>query len=408
MRDTTGSVPAARSRIVPGSAAFIALIASLMTMTAMTIDINLPSIPATAEEFGASLATGQLTVTLFFWGFAIGQMIWGAASDRFGRKPLLLIGIVLFVLSSIACMLATSMQALLLMRMVQGFGAGAGSVLARTVIRDLFEGQQMARIMSLALAAFVTAPIVAPALGALILQIGSWRLIFGFLVVYGAILFVLAARFLPESLKEPRRDALRPARIAGGYGAVFGHPASRAYAGIVVFAFGPLTIYLTNGPAMFMDSYGMSEGGFALVFAATACASAAGNLANARLVRHLSLMDVTRLGIGGAALAIASGLLVELFEPSSGWALVPSLSVFFFCFGLIVANATALCLGPHGSIAGAATSALGVGHTIVPATIAGLVAGLYDGTAIPALAAMLGCIAISGIFFLTSPKAPGH
>ena len=200
--------------ITPGSGAFIALIAAMMTMTAMTIDINLPAIPATAADLGASLTTSQLTVTIFFAGFAIGQLVWGPLSDRIGRKPGVLVGTVIYVVATVGCALAPEMDIPCCLRAVQGFGAGAGSVLGRAIIRDLFDGPQMARMLSLALAAFITAPIVAPTIGAAILSFASWRWIYGFLAIYGLVMLALAALFLEESLKIRNPDALGPAQLA--------------------------------------------------------------------------------------------------------------------------------------------------------------------------------------------------
>jgi DHA1 family bicyclomycin/chloramphenicol resistance-like MFS transporter len=393
------------TRLVPGSAAFIAVIAALMTMTAMTIDINLPAIPQTAAALGGSLTQGQLTVTVFFGGFALGQLFWGPCSDRFGRKPVMLVGIGLFVLTSALCMLAQTMEQLLALRTVQGVAAGAGAVLGRAIIRDLFEGPDMARIMSLAIAAFITAPIVAPSIGALLLQLGSWRLIFLFLVGYGLALLVVGALLLPESLKQRRPDALRPARIAMGYAAVFGERRSRWFALVGTMAFATLTIYLTNSAVIFMDRYGMDETGFAWVFAVTAIASAAGNLANARLVRRFALARVAAAGLAGKLLAGTAALLIDLQAPASGWVLVPALCGFFFCFGLVVANMSSLALQPHGAIVGTATSALGVVQTVVPATIASLAAAAYDGTAVPMLAVTLACVAAAAVALRQGARA---
>ena len=189
------SVAAARSA-TPGSGLFIALIAAMMTMTAMTIDINLPAIPATAADLGASLTTTQLSVTIFFGGFAVGQLVWGPLSDRRGRKPCLLIGTSIYVVATVGCALAPNIATLLSLRAVEGFGAGAGSILGRVIIRDLFEGPQMARMLSLVMAAFITAPIVAPTIGAAILGFASWRWIFVFLAVYGLVMLALAQLFL--------------------------------------------------------------------------------------------------------------------------------------------------------------------------------------------------------------------
>lgn len=393
------------SRIVPGSAAFIALIAALMTMTAMTIDINLPAIPATAAALGGSLTAGQLTVTVFFGGFALGQLFWGPCSDRFGRKPVMVVGIGLFVLSSAACAFAQTMDQLLVLRAAQGLAAGAGAVTGRAIIRDLFEGREMARIMSLAIAAFITAPIIAPSIGALILKLGSWRLIFWFLVAYGLVLLVLAVTLLPESLRQTRADALRPARIAQGYAAMFGQRRSGWWALLVTMSFATLTIYLTNAAAIFMDHYGMDETGFAWVFAVTAIASAAGHLANARLVRHLPLPRVAALGLAINALAAIAALAIDLASPATGWALVPALCVLFFGFGLVAANASSLALQPHGAITGTATSALGVVQTVVPAAIASAAAALYDGTAVPMMVATLLCVAIGAVALALGRRA---
>lgn len=374
--------------IRPGSGAFVALIASLMTVTAMTIDINLPAIPIMAEVLGASLTTAQLTVTIFFLGFAFGQLFWGPLSDATGRKPAMLAGLALYEAATIGCAFAGDMSWLLGLRLVQGFGAGAGSVLARAVIRDLFQGQQMARILSLALAAFITAPIIAPSIGALILTVASWRWIFGFLAIYGALLLLLAGLFLEESLKTRHPEALNLKRLSRALAEVFRHPASRSWAVAVTLAFGTLTVWLANSPAVLMEAYGMQPQAFGIAFAVIAAASAVGNLANSRLVRHVPLGRVVTHALTAGSLAIALTLGLALAGAGS-WLIVAGMSLFFAAFGLIVANATTLALQPHGMIVGSAAAALGFVHTIVPAALGSLVAVLYDGSAVPMLGAIL-------------------
>lgn len=377
-------------RIRPGSPSFVALIAGFMTMTAMTIDINLPAIPATAADLGTDLPTAALTVSLFFVGFALGQLVWGPVSDRYGRRPAMLVGTTIFVLATLGCALSRDIGTLLALRLVEGFGAGAGSVLGRAVIRDLFTGPEMARILSLALAAFVTAPIVAPSIGAVILGLtDSWRAIFLFLAGYGLVLLALAWLLLEESL--PRRDplALRPGRLLGAFAAVFTHPASWPAAAVVVLAFTPLNAYLTSAPAVFMGGYGMDPTTFGLAFAAVAAFSALGNLLNARLASRWPLPLVMRLGLLTGALACLATLPLAWTGQGGPWAVVAGFAVFFTGFGLVVANGTALALQPHGAIAGSAVAALGFGHTVVPAALAAGIAALYDGTAVPLLAATL-------------------
>ena len=398
-------VAAARSA-TPGSGFFIALIAAMMTMTAMTIDINLPAIPATAADLGASLTTTQLSVTIFFGGFAVGQLVWGPLSDRRGRKPCLQIGTSIYVVATVGCALAPDITTLLSLRAVEGFGAGAGSILGRVIIRDLFEGQQMARMLSLAMAAFITAPIVAPTIGAVILAFASWRWIFVFLAVYGLVMLALAQLFLEESLKEHHRQATSGARLLRAFAEVFQHPASRSWAIVVTFVFGTLTIYLTNSPAVLMQTYGLGPAGFGAAFAIVAVCSSIGNLVNSRLVRHLPLARLIRLALLGAVVTSALALGLALTGFGGVWGLVLAIGLFFVCFGLTAANGTTLALQPHPTIAGAAASALGFSQTVVPSVIASGVALLYDGTAVPMLATILLLFAVCWVVSLsgTSPQ----
>lgn len=393
--------PGASRRISPDSGLFVALLAALMTMTAMSIDISLPAVPATAQSLGSSLAIAQLIVPAFFVGFAIGQTIWGPTSDRFGRRPMLLLGISLYVVATVGCALSPTMELLLTLRVVQGIGAGAGSILSRTIIRDLFQGAEMARVMSLALAAFITAPIVAPTVGALILTVAPWRGIFIFLALYGVALLALTWVYLEESLPARSLDALSLSRLAGGYRAMLGHPDSRAYAIAVMFVFATLSTYLTNAPSVFMQTYKVSPSMFGLIFAIIASCSAAGNLLNARIVHRLPLARVMAVGLIGAVASMALNLVVAILGHGGAWALVPGFGGFFFFFGFIAANGTTLALMPHRVNVGAATSALGVTQTIVPALTAAFIASLYDGTAHPATIGMLALMAASAfVFFL--------
>jgi DHA1 family bicyclomycin/chloramphenicol resistance-like MFS transporter len=392
-------------RIAPGSRAFIALIAAMMTMTAMTIDINLPSIPATAADLGTAVPVAQFTVTIFFAGFAVGQLVWGPLSDRIGRRLGVLIGTGIFVVATIGCALAPSIESLLVLRTLEGFGAGAGSVLGRVIIRDLFDGAEMARILSLALAAFITAPIVAPSIGAVILSFASWRWIYGFLAVYGLVILLLATLLLEESLKE--RPAGSPGTIGllRGFAAVFRDPRSRAWAAVVVLCFGTLTVYLTNSPAVLMETYGLGPSAFGVAFALVAVCFSVGNLLNACLVRRLPLAVLVKRAQAAAVLGAALALVVAASGLGGVWALVASMGLFFVAFGLVTANATSLALQPHPIGAGAAMAALGFAQTVIPAALGGLVAILYDGTALPMLATILALFAAGWTVARAAPRS---
>ena len=390
--------------VVPGSGAFIALIAAMTAMTAMTIDINLPAIPVTAADLGTSLTMAQLTVTVFFGGFAVGQLLWGSLSDRIGRKPGILIGTVLYEIATVGCALAPDIETLLTLRVIQGIGAGAGAVLGRAIVRDLFQGAQMARILSLVMAAFILAPIVAPSIGAVILTFASWRWIFGFLAIYGAVVLVLAAVFLDETLKVKDPNALDPTRLLRSFAVVFHDPRSRSWAAVVTLALGPLTVYLANSSAVLMAGYGLSASAFGVAFAVVAVCSSAGSLLNSRLVRRVPLARVIVLAQAAGVALTAVALALAVTRVGGAWPLVGTLALFFVTFGLIVPNATTLALEPHGAAAGSAAAALGFIQTVVPALIASCIAVLYDGTAVPMIGAMLVLSALG--WLITTRRKP--
>lgn len=387
--------------IAPGSVAFVLLMAGLMTMSAMTIDINLPAIPDTAADLGAPVSLVQVTVPIFFVGFAVGQAVYGSSSDRFGRKPVMMAGMLLFIASSLACALATDAHVLLAMRLVQGLGAGAGPVLGRAIIRDLFQGPQMARIMSFAMAAFITAPIVAPSIGAVILSFASWRWIFVFLAVYGAIMLVVALLFVDESLRQLNPLATQPRRILKAWSVVLRHPDSLVFGGIGTLALAALVVYLSTSATVFMNGYGFSAGEFGIIFAVIAAFSAIGNLLNARLVRHVPLARLISTSTLLCIAILGGSLGFRLTGFEQAWVALVGFGGFFFCFGLMVSNGTTLALQPHGAIIGAATSVIGVAQAVVPAMTGSLVASLSDGTPLPPLLAMLLLtLAAGGLFCL--------
>jgi len=398
-----GAVRAQAGRLSPESPLFVVLLAGLMSISAMTIDINLPAVPAIAAAFGASVDAAQLTVTLFFAGFGTGQLLVGPLSDRTGRRPVLLGGLALFTATSLLCALAPSLEALLALRTLQGAFAASAPVLGRAVVRDLFAGARMARVMSFAMAIFVSAPLVAPSLGALIMQLGGWRAIFVFLALYGAAVGAAAHRWLPETLACPDPDAFAPRRILGAFVTVLRHPRSRAWGLVTVCAFTVLLVYLTSSPVVFMLHFGLGPGAYGLAFAAVAAFSVAGNLVNARLVRSLPLETVARVVLALGLLLALSGTLLDstgLLGPLSA---VPLFGGTLFCFSVLMSDALTLAMQPHARIAGAASSVLGVLHTLIPAGVASALAAIGTGAPRGVFAAL----AVSFAAGLTVALLPG-
>jgi len=389
MRRPNEAVKPLRKGVAADSPLFILLMAAILSMAAMTIDINLPAIPITAAEFGAEEALAQLSVAVFFIGFAFGQMAYGSIADRFGRRPVMLAGIAAFVLISLVCAMSPSIELLILLRLLQGLAAACGPILGRAIIRDRFEGEAMARVMSYAMAAFITAPIIAPSIGALILELGSWRLIFVFLALYGGVLWLLTFLYIEESLEQKDPQATDPGRILAAYPAFFRVPVSRVYGGIVILSFSMLVLYLVSAAPIFISHLGLTPRGFGIVFAIIAGCSALGSLLNARLVRHVRLETVILAALAGAVLGLGTGVALALLGRVGLASLLPVFGVFFFAFSLTVSNGTAIAMQPHQRMIGAATSVLGVAQSLVPAAIAGLVATLFEGSPLATLAVML-------------------
>jgi len=383
----TGNRPAA------APAGFVPLLAAIMSISAMTTDIVLPAVPALAADLGGSVDLAQLTVGLFFAGFGAGQLLVGSLADRFGRRPVLLAGLAAFVATSLACAAAGSLPGLLVLRTLQGAVAAAAPVLARAVVRDLFEGPRMAGVMSLVMAVFVTAPIVAPGLGALLLALGGWRAIFLFLAAYGTATALAVHRWLPETLPAPDPTALAPRRWLAAWRAVLGHPRSRVYGLVVICAFTVLLVYLSEAPVVFMEGFGLGPGGFGLAFAGVALFSVAGNLVNARLVRHRSLARLVPAALGLGLLASGGGLALTLLGLASVATTLPLFGLALFAFSTLTANGLALAMQPHARIAGAASSVLGVLHTVVPALVAGALATATEGGPATAFAAQAAAFA---------------
>lgn len=264
----------------------------------------------------------------------------------------------------------------------------------------------MARVLSLAMAAFVLAPILAPSVGALILELGSWRWIFAALAGYGAVLLAVAASRLEETLRRPDPSALRPTRIAAAWRRVLGEKHSRPFLAIGVLSLATLVLYLVNAPALLMTGYGLEPRAFALVFALVGAAAAVGNLLNARLARRLALERTIAIGLGLGLAATLANLALALAGLAGPVSVLPGLCLFFLSFGLVTANAAALALQPHGAAAGSAASVMGVLQTVIPGLLAGATALLLDGVPSGLLLAMPVPVAVAALVLLLAGRRP--
>lgn len=378
----------ARTPATPTTLQLLFIVGSLMTMAALATDVMLPAFPTMAAELGVSDAAIQRVLSVFMLGYGLPQLLVGSAADRFGRRPVLMAGMLVYATGSLVCLLAPGFTGLLIGRFIQGLGCAAGPVLARTVLRDLYSGSQLGRMMSFAMIFFTAAPLLAPSIGAVIMQFGDWHWQFVFLLAVAGLMLLMIVRMLPET--APRLDpaALSPRGLVRNALHIFRDPQSAWAIVLITLGYGTLMAYLASGPGIFMNHYGLSETQFGLAFAAIASVSFVTQPLNARMLlkyRPVQILSVT------LPLWLAVCLLL-LLQTALGIDTVLSfalnMAAFFAGFSLVLANTMTLILEPHYERAGMASGVSGfiqlsagtlAGSAVAAFTVAGplpLAAGL--------------------------------
>src|SRR5208282_2850841 len=242
--------------------------------------MSLPALPTLGREFAATPDRVQLTLSLFVGGYAAGQIFIGPLSDRFGRKPILLFGLVLYVAAAAACALSPGIGFLIWARLVMGFAGCVGPVLARAVVRDHFAGKTAEQMFASLTAVFALAPLIAPTLGGWLLVHFGWRAIFVFLLAFALALVVVVAASFAESLKTPDADALRPSRLIANYGAFLGNRVCLGYAIVNGFCWAGIFAFLSGSPFVFIEVYGVAPARYGFYFALSAVGLVMGALSN--------------------------------------------------------------------------------------------------------------------------------
>lgn len=329
----------------------------------------------------------QLVITSYLLGFAVGQPVCGPLSDRFGRKPVLTGGVLLFCVGAIGALLAPTFTSLLLSRALMGLGAAAPRIMAVSIVRDRFSGRGMARVMSFVMMVFIIIPVVAPGFGAVILLTGNWHLIFGALLAAGLLLIAWAGLRLPETLPANKR---RPLSVASLVSAAVTVVTTRQTVGYTIgmgVMFGALMTYIGSAQQVFMDVYSLTTETFPIVFGLVASIMVVASLVNARLVERVGMRKVSHIALLGF---VAAGVVMAAFgfpgHPPLA-ALIVFLMVSFFCFGLITPNFNALAMEPLGQIAGMGSSLTGFYSTAAGAAFGWIAGQAFDGTVRPLIMA---------------------
>jgi MFS transporter, DHA1 family, multidrug resistance protein len=377
----------------PGYREFVVLMAALMSLNAFAIDAMVPALPAIGADLGVlDENSRQLVVSMYVFGFGTSQILYGPLSDRFGRKPVLIASLVLYLGFSLLCAAAASFTLLLAARMLQGAAAASTRVLVVSIVRDRFEGALMARLMSLVFLVFLLMPILAPSFGQLTLLFAPWRAIFFALALFAAVMLVWSLLRLPETLKPEYRRPFSLRSVGAAARETVIDRQSLGYTLALTMMMGALMGYLNSIQQIIFDVY-RSPDLIGLTFGAVAVPMAAASYTNSRLVERLGVKRLAHLG----AAAFTTLALVHLALAAAGeglWTFVAMQGLTMACFGLASANFGALAMQPLGHIAGTASSVQGTIGTIGGALIGLAIGQSFDGSTVPLVA---GFAALGGL-----------
>lgn len=368
------------------------LLGALTAFAPLSIDMYLPAFPALAMHFRAEATGIQLTLSAFFIGLAAGQVLYGPASDRYGRKLPLHVGLVLFVGASVGCALATSLDALIAWRFLQAIGGCAGMVIARAVVRDCFDAQSSAKVYSQLMLVMGVAPIVAPAIGAQMLVWLGWPWLFWSLALFGAICAVASVIALPETLKPADRHAGGIGQTLAAFAGLFREREFIGLALVSAFASALLFAYIAGSPFVFISRLGLTPDHFGWLFGGNAVGLIGASQLNHQLLGRLPLRRVLRWAVTAEVVAALVLLGAAAFAPGLVTVGVP-LFVCLTLLGFILPNAGAAAMAVAGRRAGSASALLGTIQFGLGAVAGGLV-GAGNGGGIVAMAVV---IAVCGL-----------
>ena len=371
---------------------FIALIAFLTALMAMSIDTMLPAVGQVATQLGAANPNDRQFIVLgFFVGLTFGQLIFGPLSDSFGRKPIIYIGLVIYALGALTCMVSTNYMMMILGRILQGFGGASPRVVSTAMVRDGAKGADMARIMSFVMSVFMLVPILAPSIGQLVLYVASWRYIFAGFVVASIIGGLWLGLRQSETLAPENRHEFSPRDLWASAVLVMNNRVCLGYTLASGFIFAAFTCYLGTSQQIFADQYQQGDK-FALWFGGLAIAIAVAMIFNGNYVKKFGMRGISKWAVRGFLLVWSLMMIACVFFSGHPPLLLLGLLLpwSFFFSGLTFGNINALALEPMGKNAGMAAAISGFISSLMAVVLGGGAGRMYDGTLYPISIAFLG------------------
>jgi MFS transporter, DHA1 family, multidrug resistance protein len=376
--------PPALGRV--GRVEFVALMACAMALAALSIDIVLPAFDEIRTDFGLPSGSNRTAaiVSVFFLGMAVAQLPFGLLADRFGRKPSLTAGLVVFVIGAVGAATASSLEAVLAFRFLWGLGAAAPRVVSLSVVRDTFHGDKMARVMSFIAGVFILVPVVAPGLGAVLLRVFDWRFLFWLCAACGVGIWLWMLR-LPETLRpENRMERLRLRPVLRAGRMVVSDRQAVGYTIGLTFVFGAFISYLGSSELVWEEAYGRGDQ-FPIIFGGLAAVIGLAMVANAAIVPRVGARRI----IHGALFAYVAtaGIAVVISLLTDGvpnfWIFLVLLALPLIAHGLLIPNTNSVAMAGLGSVAGTASAIIGAASILGASLIGMAIDRMFDGTVTP-------------------------
>lgn len=377
----------------------ILILGLLTAIGPLSIDMYLPAFPDIARGLHTSVSSVMLSLSSFFIGISVGQLIYGPLLERFGRKKPLYFGLLLYALSSAACATAVTVDTLIIFRLFQALGGCVGMVAARAMVRDLFDVKDNAKVFSTLMLVVAISPIIAPTLGGYITSLFGWRYIFGVLIV--VIFFIIAGIYflLPESKKPDTSFSLKPSSIVKSYTSIIKNPQFGVYTFTGAVAYSGLYAYISGSPYVFMILFKVSENYYSWIFAIIAAGLIGSSQLNNFLLRRFSSENIIKIVLyiqNGVGIILAA---TSIFGLNNLYVTVILIFMFLCCQGFIFPNASALSMAPFSQNAGSASALMGFIQMSIGAVMSAMVSVLQNGTSLPMTGIMAACSISASILF---------